>query len=73
MFRIGTQDCPYCSDTNIYRSRRKNLWEVIAFLFLLRPVRCHGCMHRFFRPVLIDTPERRLKQKDTVIPEKPGS
>jgi hypothetical protein len=32
------------------------LWEEIAILLLLRPVRCRDCMRRFYRPLFVATP-----------------
>jgi hypothetical protein len=55
MLQIGF-DCPYCHRANIYISRPKSLGEEIVILLLLQPVRCHDCMHRFLRPLFVDTP-----------------
>ncbi len=56
MFRVGFGECPNCHRADIYISRPKSLWEEIAILLLLRPVRCHYCMHRFLRPFFVPTP-----------------
>ena len=56
MLRIGKEKCPYCHRSSVYVSGPKNLWEEFAVLLLLRPVRCHDCMHRFYRPLFIPTP-----------------
>jgi DNA-directed RNA polymerase subunit RPC12/RpoP len=58
MLRIGTsEECPYCHrSSEIYISNPKSIWEELVILLLLRPVRCHDCMHRFLRPVFIETP-----------------
>lgn len=53
--RIGQESCPYCHRSDVYVSSPKNLWEELAVLLLLRPVRCHDCMHRFYRPLFIPT------------------
>ena len=56
MPRIGRSVCPYCcGSSHIYVSRFKSLWEVAASLLLLRPVRCHDCLSRFYRPVFMKT------------------
>ncbi len=56
MLRIGKEKCPYCYRSDVYVSNPKSLWEEFAVLLLLRPVRCHNCMHRFYRPLFIPTP-----------------
>jgi hypothetical protein len=50
MFKIGWERCPFCYREDIYASTPKHLWEEFALFVLLRPVRCHDCMRRFFRP-----------------------
>ncbi len=56
MLRIGREECPYCyRSSEIYISEPKSIWEELAILLLLRPVRCHDCMCRFLRPVFIET------------------
>lgn len=56
MLRIGWEKCPYCRRPDAYISSPKSLWEEVAVLLLLRPVRCHDCMHRFYRPLFVPTP-----------------
>ena len=56
MLRIALESCPYCHRSNVYVSSPKSLWEEAAVLLLLRPVRCHHCMHRFYRPLFVPTP-----------------
>ena len=56
MLRIGAESCPYCHQNDIYVSNPKTLSEELAVLLLLRPVRCHDCMHRFYRPLFVSTP-----------------
>ena len=56
MLRIGWHRCPYCKRPDIYVSTPKRLWEELAVLLLLQTVRCHDCMHRFFRPLWLATP-----------------
>lgn len=51
MLRIGFDRCPYCHRADVYTSRPQGLWEELAVLLLLRPVRCHDCMHRSYRPI----------------------
>ena len=51
------RSCPYCHDSSrVYLSRVKTLWEAVAFVFMLRPVRCHSCLGRFYRPFFLDIP-----------------
>jgi hypothetical protein len=59
MLRIGMKDCPYCHRSNVYLSEAKSLMQKLAVLLLLRLVRCHDCMHRFYRPRFIPTPVSR--------------
>ena len=53
MRRISLVQCPYCSSSSVYVCHRKKLWERIAFLFLLRLVRCHACFRHHYRPLFI--------------------
>jgi hypothetical protein len=55
MRSIALGRCPHCSSDEIYRSRVRSVSDKLAFLVLLRPVRCHGCMHRHFTPILFRT------------------
>lgn len=56
MLRIGREYCPYCRRSEVYVSDPESLWEEVAILLLLRPVRCYVCMHRFYRPLSVRTP-----------------
>jgi hypothetical protein len=57
MLRIGRNCCPYCEgSSNIYVSRCQGPWEAAAIVLLLRPVRCHDCFFRFYRPVFVNVP-----------------
>ena len=68
MLKVGWKRCPFCSRQNIYISAPKHLWEEVAILALLQPVRCHDCMHRFLRPLLASPapkmPQRRVVSKE---------
>ena len=55
MRSIGLGRCPYCSSDEIYRSGTRTIWDRLAFIVLLRPVRCHGCMRRHFTPLIYRT------------------
>jgi hypothetical protein len=56
VLRIGRKSCPYCHRSNVYVCSPESLWEEVAVLMLLRQVRCHDCMRRFYRPLSIPTP-----------------
>ena len=58
MLKVGWEHCPFCSRQDIYISAPKQLWEKVAILVLLQPVRCHDCMRRFFRPLFASPPPR---------------
>jgi hypothetical protein len=58
MLKIGSERCPFCYRQDIYISTPKDLWEELAILALLQPVRCHDCMHRFFRPIFASPPSK---------------
>jgi hypothetical protein len=62
MRRIGLMNCPYCGSGSVYASKLRTLWETVAILFLLRPVRCHVCMHRHYRPILLFVAKRPLSK-----------
>jgi hypothetical protein len=68
VLKIGRNSCPYCGGTShIYASRFKNLWEVAAIFLLLRPVRCHDCLSRFYRPIFIKAappPVARMDERE---------
>jgi hypothetical protein len=55
--RIGLKNCPYCGSSRVYISAPKTLGERLSVLFLLRLVRCHGCMRRHVRPLLLPAPK----------------
>ena len=58
MLEIGWESCPFCGRHDLYISRPKHWFEEVAILLLLRPVRCHDCMRRFFRPLFASPPPR---------------
>ena len=44
--------CPRCQSLDVYRSTKRGRWERFGMLiFMLRPLRCRYCMHRFARPI----------------------
>ena len=54
---ISLRSCPYCNDSShVYLSRVKTVWDAAAFIFMLRPVRCHSCLARFYRPFFLNIP-----------------
>ncbi len=57
MRRMGFKNCPYCGSSQIYISAPKTLGERFPALFLVRLVRCHTCMRRHFRPLLLPAPK----------------
>lgn len=60
---IGMGRCPYCSSDEIHRSSPRNIWDRLALVALLRPVRCHGCMRRHFIPILFRTKSYAVRTK----------
>jgi hypothetical protein len=68
MRKIGLERCPWCNSTDVYASRPRSLTEVVGTLFLLRPVRCHRCLFRHFRPFFAHTvqyPQETMVSKNT--------
>jgi hypothetical protein len=63
MCRIGLTNCPYCGSRKVYASTPRKLWEAVSVVFLLRLVRCHVCMHRHYRPIVLSTAKRPPKQR----------
>ena len=59
--RVGFQHCPYCHWADIYRTRPKSVGDRILILLMLRPVRCHDCMRRFYRPLFVPTSHAPLE------------
>jgi hypothetical protein len=76
MLRIGFRHCPHCRRHDVRSSRPKSLWEDLIFMVLLRPVRCHDCMRRFYLPVFISTADvpvvsyRRVTPRPVQSPEQ---
>jgi len=67
MLKVGWNGCPFCGRQDIYISRPKSLWEEVAVIALLQPVRCHDCMRRFFRPLLASPrPQIDVKRRASV-------
>jgi len=68
MLTIDRKYCPYCGDSShIYLSRLRTLLDLSAILLLLRPVRCHACLGRFYRPRFVKTlppPPVKIKAQD---------
>ena len=64
MRRIGLKNCPYCGSSKVFVSTPKTFWQSLPTLFLLRLVRCHGCMRRHVRPLLLPVPKH--PEGDTV-------
>ncbi len=55
MRSIGLERCPSCGSDEVYRSYVRSVLDRLAFLVLLRPVRCHRCMRRHLTPMLFRT------------------
>jgi hypothetical protein len=68
MLTIEPKFCPFCGDSShIYLCRVKTLLDLSAILLLFRPVRCHSCLRRFYRPRFVKTlppPPVRLKGQE---------
>jgi hypothetical protein len=67
MLPIAGDRCPYCGSRNVCVSRPTNIWEELAILLTLRPVRCLEHSHRFQRSLFIKTP--MLPEQDTTTAE----
>jgi hypothetical protein len=69
--RIGLRSCAYCHhSSHVYLSRVKTFWDLVAMIFMLRPVRCHACLGRFYRPFFLNTPPPPpIKMKATELPD----
>ena len=63
--------CPYCLSSRVYFSRPTGWWEENLFVFLLRPVRCHSCMRRRYRPIFLSTASNRVGESVTVRRKEP--
>lgn len=68
MLRIGFKRCPHCHRHDIRTSRPKTLWENLIVLALLRPVRCHDCMRRFYLPLFVSTTDVPLVSSRRIAP-----
>jgi hypothetical protein len=67
---VRLRSCPYCHDSShVYLSRVKTLWDAAAIVFMLRPVRCHSCFGRFYRPFFLNTPPPPTRIKARESPE----
>ncbi len=69
--RVGLRNCPYCGSSEIYASSPKTSWERLPVLFLFRLVRCHSCMRRHLRPIILpeakEPRRRRLPETPTAV------
>jgi hypothetical protein len=63
MRRIGLIRCPYCGSSSVRLSHRKTLWEKISFLFLLRYMRCRGCLLHYYRPLFTPVRSDRIDRR----------
>jgi len=63
MLKVGWKRCPFCCRDNIHISHPKRLWEEVAILVLLQPVRCHDCMRRFIRPLFASPPPKMVVRR----------
>lgn len=65
MHRIAFKRCPHCDSSDVYVSDPKTVREQVAIFLLLRLVRCHDCMRRFYRPLFVETPlfSRRIIER----------
>ena len=61
--RLGR--CPNCGKCEVLRSRVCSVSDKLAFLFLLRPVRCHACMYRYFSPIWLGRSTNVVSAKPT--------
>ena len=68
MRRIGLKNCPYCGSSNVYAAAPKASWGIVPVVFLLRIVRCHTCMRRHLRPLLLPAAKH---PKACRVPAKP--
>jgi hypothetical protein len=77
MLKLGMRNCPHCNSTEVYISRPQRLREELAILLSLRPVRCHHCMLRHYRPLFVPTllpdnsPMQSRKASRQAIPAEP--
>ena len=40
--------CPHCGSDRVFPSHARSISDLLVFFLLLRRVRCHACMRRFF-------------------------
>lgn len=60
LHRIGLEDCPYCGNSEVYRSKPEVWLDGLLSLFLFDLARCHGCMRQHYRFILFPAPEFSL-------------
>jgi hypothetical protein len=76
LLRVGREGCPHCGRCEVYVSKPESVWENLMILLLLQPVRCRGCLARFYRPLWMHTPthpnhrSQRLSDKPVKIAAK---
>jgi hypothetical protein len=63
MRRIGLRNCPYCGRDEIYTSQPKTWRDEVCCFFFLQVVRCHSCMHRYYRPLFLPPVPRQTARK----------
>jgi hypothetical protein len=50
--------CPHCRGADTYPSLPESVWGKIASRILLRPIGCHCCMGRHYRPAFLRSHDR---------------
>jgi hypothetical protein len=71
MRKLGLRRCPCCTSTDVHASHIQSLRDLAAFLLLLRPVRCHRCMFRHYRPLLTHTIRAPQRTAVAKMPSQP--
>jgi len=51
--------CGHCGRSDLYNSRRRGVLDRLLALMLLKPVRCHWCLIRQYRPLFVAARPRR--------------
>jgi len=54
---VALNDCPYCRNLAVYRSKPTRLLDHVCALLLLQLVRRHGCFRQHYRLIFWPTPE----------------
>lgn len=69
MLKIGLNDtCPYCGNSEVYRSRSETPLGRMCVLWLLDLARCHRCMRQHYRSLFFPALDFPIQSLEKILP-----